>query len=83
SVAVPGASSQGAVELQRLAEEYDVVTTPVPFDGNAGSIAALLGGNVDATFVVASDDILTQMEAGEFRPIAVGSAERASYLPDT
>lgn len=83
SVAVPGASSQGAVELQRLAENYDVVTTPVPFEGNAGSIGALLGGNVDATFVVASDDILGQIEAGEFRPIAVGSAERASYLPET
>lgn len=83
NVGVPGASSQGAVELQRLAEGYGVATTAVPFEGNAGCIAALLGGNVDAIFLVASDDVLSQVDAGEFRAVAVGSAERVSYLPET
>lgn len=82
TVGVPGASSQGAVELQRLAEQYGVELTAVPFDGNAGVTAALLGGNVDAIFLVASEDVLANVDAGEFRPIAVGSAERADYLPD-
>lgn len=82
-VGVPGAASQGAVELQRLAESHGVTTTAVPFEGNAGSVAALLGGNVDAIFLVASEDVLSQVEAGEFRAVAVGSAERASYLPET
>ncbi len=83
TVGVPGAASQGAVELQRLAEQYGVETTPVPFDGNAGTITALLGGNVDAIFLVASDDVLANVESGDFRALAVGSAERASYLPET
>lgn len=83
TVGVPGASSQGAVELQRMAELHGVRTTPVPFDGNAGSITALLGGNVDAIFLVASDDVLSQIEAGEFRAVAVGSEKRAGYLPQT
>lgn len=83
NVGVPGASSQGAVELQRMAELHGVRTTPVPFDGNAGCITALLGGNVDAIFLVASDDVLSQIDAGEFRAVAVGSEERASYLPQT
>lgn len=83
TVGVPGASSQGAVELQRLAELYGAQTAPVPFDGNAGCITALLGGNVDAIFLVASDDVLSQVDAGAFKAVAVGSGERASYLPDT
>lgn len=83
NVGVPGASSQGAVELQRLAEIHGVRTTAVPFDGNAGCITALLGGNVDAIFLVASDDVLSQVEAGGFKAVAVGSAERAGYLPQT
>lgn len=83
TVGVPGASSQGAVELERLAESYGVRTTPVPFDGNSGCIAALLGGNVDAIFLVASDDVLSNVDSGGFAAVAVGSAERASYLPQT
>jgi tripartite-type tricarboxylate transporter receptor subunit TctC len=83
NIGVPGASSQGAVELQRMAELYGVRTTPVPFDGNAGCITALLGGNVDAIFLVASDDVLSNVEAGQFKAVAVGSDERAKYLPQT
>ena len=82
-VGVPGASSQGAVELRRLAENHGIATTAVPFEGNAGCITALLGGNVDAIFLVASDDVLSQVNSGTFRAVAVGSAERASYLPET
>lgn len=82
-VGVPGASSQGAVELRRLAESHGVATTAVPFEGNAGCITALLGDNVDAIFLVASEDVLSQVDAGQFRAVAVGSAQRASYLPET
>ena len=82
NVAVPGATTSQAMELRRLGEEYDVQVTPVPFDGNAEIITALLGGNVDAAFVNASQDILENIEAGQFRPIATSPEERVPYLED-
>lgn len=82
NVGVPGATTSQSIELQRLAEEYGVQVTTVPFDGNAELTAALLGNNVDAIFVNASEDILDYFESGEFRPLAVSPAERVEYLPD-
>ncbi len=79
-VAVPGATTSQAMELRRLAAEYDTEVTPVPFDGNAEIITALLGGNVDAAFVNASQDILENIDAGEFEPLAVSPPERVEYL---
>ena len=79
-IAVPGASTSQAMELRRLAEEYDVEVTAVPFNGNAEIITALLGGNVDGAFVNASADILTNVEAGKFRALAVSPPEPVEYL---
>jgi tripartite-type tricarboxylate transporter receptor subunit TctC len=83
NVAVPGASTPQAVELQRLREEYDVEVTVVPFDGNAEMTTALLGGNVDAVLINASQDVTENVDAGAFSPLAVSSEERLSWLPDT
>lgn len=79
-VAVPGAATSQAMELKRLAETYDVQVTPVPFNGNAEIITALLGGNIDAAFVNASKDILENIDAGKFTPLAVSPPERVDYL---
>lgn len=83
TVGVPGASTPQAIELQRLAEEYDVEVTTVPFDGNAEMTTALLGGNVDAVLINASSDVTANIDAGQFRPLAVSSAAPLSWLPDT
>jgi tripartite-type tricarboxylate transporter receptor subunit TctC len=83
TVGTPGATTSQAIELRRLATEYGVEVTVVPFDGNAELIQALLGGTVDAVFVNASQDIREQIGAGEFRPLAISPAERVRYLPDT
>ena len=82
NVAVPGATTSQAMELRRLAEDYDVEVTAVPFNGNAEIITALLGRNVDAAFVNASQDILENIEAGTFTPLAVSPPERVEYLQD-
>jgi tripartite-type tricarboxylate transporter receptor subunit TctC len=79
-VAVPGATTSQAMELRRLADEYDTEVTPVPFDGNAEIITALRGGNVDAAFVNASQDILENIDAGDFEPLAVSPPEPVDYL---
>lgn len=83
SVGVPGASTPQAIELQRLADEHDVVVNVIPFDGNAEMTSALLGGNVDAVLINASADVVSNVEAGSFIPLAASPAERLSWLPDT
>lgn len=83
TVGTPGATTSQAIELRRLASEYGVEVTVVPFNGNAELTAALLGGNVDALLVNISQDIRAQIDAGEFRPLAISPAERVDYLPDT
>jgi tripartite-type tricarboxylate transporter receptor subunit TctC len=83
TVGTPGATTSQAIEMRRLASEYGVEVTVVPFNGNAELIQALLGGSVDALLVNVSQDIRAQFDAGEFRPLAISPAERVDYLPDT
>jgi tripartite-type tricarboxylate transporter receptor subunit TctC len=83
NVAVPGASTPQAIELQRLREEYGVEVTVVPFDGNSEMTTALLGGSVDAVLINASQDVAENIDAGKFKPLAVSPEERLSWLPDT
>jgi tripartite-type tricarboxylate transporter receptor subunit TctC len=82
NVGVPGATTSQAMELRRMAEEYDVRLTLVPFAGNAEMTTALLGGNVDAVFINASQDVLENIDAGSFVPLAVSPEDRVSYLED-
>ncbi len=82
NVGVPGATTSQAMELRRMAEEYGVELTRVPFTGNAEMTTALLGGNVDAVFINASRDVLENIEAGSFVPLAVSPEDRVSYLED-
>jgi tripartite-type tricarboxylate transporter receptor subunit TctC len=83
NVGVPGASTPQGIELQRLRDEYGVEVTAVPFNGNAEMTTALLGGNVAAVLINASSDVTENIDAGAFRPLAVSSEERLSWLPDT
>jgi tripartite-type tricarboxylate transporter receptor subunit TctC len=83
TVGTPGASTPQGIELQRLQEEYGVEVTVVPFNGNAEMTTALLGGNVDAVLINASSDVTANIDAGEFRPLAVSSEEPLPWLPDT
>ena len=82
TVGVPGATTSQAIELRRLAGEYGVQVTAVPFNGNAELIQAVLGGTVDAVLVNVSADIRAQIDADAFRPLAISPAERVEYLPD-
>ncbi len=82
TVGVPGATTSQAMELRRLAGEYGVELSLVPFTGNAEMTTALLGGNVDAIFINASQDVLENIGAGSFVPLAISPEERVDYLPD-
>jgi tripartite-type tricarboxylate transporter receptor subunit TctC len=82
SVGLPGATTSQAMEIKRLAELYDVELTGVPFNGNAEMTTALLGGNVDSIFINASEDVLQNIEAGSFVPLAQSPEKPVDYLPD-
>ena len=82
TVGVPGATTSQAMELRRLAEQYGVELSLVPFTGNAEMTTAVLGGNVDAIFINASQDVLENIEANSFVPLAISPEERVDYLPD-
>jgi tripartite-type tricarboxylate transporter receptor subunit TctC len=81
TVGVPGASTPQGLELQRLRDEHGVEVTAVPFNGNAEMTTALLGGNVDAVLINASQDVTANIDAGEFRPLAVSTEQRLDWLP--
>ena len=82
NVGVAGANTSQALELRLLAESYGVELSLVPFRGNAEMTSALLGGNVDAVFINASEDVLANIDGGEFKPLAVSPPERVEYLSD-
>lgn len=82
-IGVPGASTPQGIELQRLADEHGVEVTVVPFNGNAEMTTALLGSNVDGVLINASADVIENVEAGSFVPLAASPQERLSWLENT
>jgi tripartite-type tricarboxylate transporter receptor subunit TctC len=73
-----GTSEHLAGELFKMMTGVDMIH--VPFRGGAPAMTALLGGQVQAYFVVAST-ALTGIKAG-MRPLAVTTATRWAGLPD-
>ena len=56
--------------------------TPIPFKGNPKSVAAVLGGHVQAcnTSTTAS---VSSYKAGKLKPLVIMSAKRIPLTPDT
>ena len=80
NVGVPGTTTSQAMELKRMAEEYDTELTLVPFTGNAEMTTALQGDAVDAIFINSSQDVLNNIEEGVFVPLAVSTEEPVEYI---
>jgi tripartite-type tricarboxylate transporter receptor subunit TctC len=80
SVGTPGATNTHAAETRRITQLYDVPLTVVPFNGAQEVFSALLGGNIVAGFVNASQDLMPFLESGELRVLAVGTEEPLPYL---
>lgn len=64
-----------------IEQAAEIELEPVPFDGGAPAVAALLGGNVDAVSVGAGE-VLANVESGELRVLAVLHDERVPQYPD-
>ncbi len=81
TIAVGGASTEYALELRRMAKEYGVELSIVPFDGGAPAQNALLGGNVDALFAAVNQQVAGLIKDGTVRALATGGQERSELLP--
>lgn len=81
SYASPGIGSSSHLSGELLRVRTGIETVHVPFAGNAPSNTAMMRGDVDFTFETMTTG-LAQVRAGQFRPLAVTSAERAPQLPD-
>lgn len=79
-----GNSGTGAIwHLAAAALEKEVETefNHIPFEGAAPAVTALLGGHIDAVSVSPAE-VITQVEAGELKVLAVMADEKVEALPD-
>jgi tripartite-type tricarboxylate transporter receptor subunit TctC len=81
SIGTSGASGAPHVELAYMQSEYDYEFRLVPFEGEAPSVTAALGNNVDAVFGSNGETLMGQVTSGGLRAIAVASPEPLDYLP--
>ncbi|TFV68207.1 UNVERIFIED_ORG: tripartite tricarboxylate transporter substrate binding protein [Bacillus sp. AZ43] len=82
TVGTAGPQSPQHVELVRMARDHDVEFQPVPFQGEAPAVTALLGENVEACFCSNAQTTMAQVDAGEFRVLATGAPDRLPSMPD-
>jgi tripartite-type tricarboxylate transporter receptor subunit TctC len=81
TVANSGAGSIWEVSTQALAKAAGVEFKPVPFDGGAPAVAAVLGGQVDAA-VVGTSEAVPGVRDGRLRALAVLDGQRNDQLVD-
>ncbi|PSC06133.1 hypothetical protein SLNSH_04840 [Alsobacter soli] len=75
-----GSASHLAAELFKTRAGVDLLH--VPFKGAAPMTTELLAGRIDVAFATLPS-VISQIEAGELKPLAVASATRAAKLPNT
>ncbi|MDO5352384.1 MAG: tripartite tricarboxylate transporter substrate binding protein [Succinatimonas sp.] len=76
-----GPGSIWNVAAASLEKATDVKFTHVPFDGAAPAIAALLGKNISAV-AVSPSEVKTNVDAGQFKVLAVIGDQHSSVVPD-
>jgi len=79
-----GSSGTGTVSHLTIASvnrAAGIDITHVPYRGGGPAIADLLGGTIDMMFDVIPA-LMPHVRSGHFRPLAVGSAERVTFVPE-
>jgi len=77
----PGNGTPGHLAMETLKTQAGVNVVHVPYKGAAQATADLIGGQVQAGFVVESSAI-AQIKAGKLVPLAISSATRSAQLSD-
>jgi tripartite-type tricarboxylate transporter receptor subunit TctC len=75
-----GTGAQLAAAL--LFKSTDVASQPVPFDGGAPALAAVLGNQIDVASLQVGEAI-ENIQSGKLIPLSVFGPERIEYLPET
>ncbi|MBY0338630.1 MAG: tripartite tricarboxylate transporter substrate binding protein [Acetobacteraceae bacterium] len=73
-----GTTSHLFIETFKRAADVDI--THVPYRGGGPAIQDLVAGNIDMMFDV-MPALMPHVREGRFRPLAVGSARRVTYVP--
>lgn len=76
-----GAGTVSHLTLARINAAAGMEITHVPYRGGGPAIADLLAGNIDMMFDVIPA-LMPHVREGRFRALAVGSAERVTYVPE-
>ncbi|MCX7932915.1 MAG: tripartite tricarboxylate transporter substrate binding protein [Rhodovarius sp.] len=79
-----GSSGTGTVShftLASLNRAAGIEITHVPYRGGGPAITDLLAGSIDMMFDVIPA-LMPHVRSGRFRPLAVGSAERITFVPE-
>ena len=79
-----GSSGTGTVShltIEKVKRAAGIDITHVPYRGGGPAIQDLLAGNIDMMFDV-MPAIIPHVKEGRFRALAVGSAERVTYVPE-
>jgi tripartite-type tricarboxylate transporter receptor subunit TctC len=79
-----GSSGTGTVShltISSVNRAAGIDITHVPYRGGGPAIADLLAGTIDMMFDVIPA-LMPHVREGQFRPLAVGSAERVTYVPE-
>ncbi|MBU8539807.1 Bug family tripartite tricarboxylate transporter substrate binding protein [Falsiroseomonas tokyonensis] len=76
-----GAGTVSHLTLARINAAAGMEITHVPYRGGGPAIADLLSGNIDMMFDVIPA-LMPHVREGRFRALAVGSADRVTYVPE-
>ena len=76
-----GVGSPGHLTFEYLKKTAGFEATHVPYRGNAPAVTDLLGGRVDAGFLVSSG-VINYVQEKTLRPLAVSGRKRLQALPD-
>jgi len=80
SVATAGSGTISHLTQVLLEQRTGIAATHIPFRGAAPAVTAVLGGHVDAAWVMPAP-ALASIASGQLKALAVTSAERDSGLP--
>lgn len=81
TVANSGAGSIWEMAGASLADETGAQIKPVPFDGGAPAVAAVLGGQVDAA-ASGVNEVKQNLDDGKLKVLAIFHSERHPEIPD-
>ena len=79
--ASPGIATPHHLAMELFKQLAGIDVTHIPYKGSAAAVTDLLGGRVQAAFTTVHS-VLSQVQAGKLRILAVASEKRAPWFPN-